>query len=218
MTDVHEATPVRREVRTEPQQRRSLERIDLLLDTAADIIDEHGVNGLSTSAVATRSGSSVGVVYRYFPNIDSLLLALADRNMALYLERFEERIAEDGLPQWQALARQAILSYADLARTEPGFRTIRFGDLIVFRFPEIETDSNRQLASKFAAIFVEQFGFTASDAFLAELEIAIEVADALTRRAFLHDRSGDDEIIERTIRLEIDLLAPFAPVAPGAPA
>ena len=211
MTDVSEATPVRREVRIEPQQRRSLERIDLLLDTAADIIDEHGVNGLSTSAVASRSGSSVGVVYRYFPNIESLLLALADRNLALYLERFEERAAEDGLAEWQSLARLAILSYADLARTEPGFRTIRFGDLIVFRFPDAETDSNRTLATKFANLFVDRFGFPESAAFLDEMEIGLEIADALTRRAFLHDRAGDDRIIERTIELEIELLAPFAP-------
>ena len=215
MTDVTDATPVRRDVRIEPQQRRSLERIDLLLDAAADIIDEFGVNGLSTSAVASRSKSSVGVVYRYFPNIESLLLALADRNMTLYHERFEERLTEDGLDDWQALVRVAVLSYADLARTEPGFRTIRFGDLIVFRFPDIEKDSNRKLAERFAGMFVERFGFTSSDQFLAEMEIVIEVADALTRRAFLHDRLGDESIIERTIALEIDLIAPFAPGAPA---
>lgn len=194
-------------------QRRSLQRIDLLLDTAADIIDAHGVNGLTTSSVAAQSNSSVGVVYRYFPNIDSLLLALAGRNLELYRERLAERIASDGLPDWTSLVRHAILSYADLARSEPGFRIIRFGDLIVFRFPEVQSDSNRQLAAQFGSMFVERFGFESSPEFLDELELAIEVADALTRRAFLHDRNGDERVIQRTIDLEIDLLTPFTPKA-----
>ena len=75
-------------VRTEPVQQRSTERITSLLDAAAHLIDQNGIDGLTTSDVATRSGSSVGVVYRYFPNIQSLLRALAIRN----LERFIDRI------------------------------------------------------------------------------------------------------------------------------
>ena len=213
MTDQPELSPLQREPRTEPVQRRSLQRVDLLLDTAADIIDAQGVNGLTTSSVAAQSHSSVGVVYRYFPNIDSLLLALAARNMELYRERLAERIATDGLSDWTSLVRHAILSYADLARSEPGFRIIRFGDLIVFRFPEVQSDSNRQLATQFGSMFVERFGFTSTPEFLDELELAIEVADALTRRAFLHDRAGDDRVIERTIALEISILSPFAPTS-----
>src|SRR6187431_3310269 len=77
-------------VRAEPVQQRSAERITALLDAAADLIDEHGIDGLTTSDVATRSASSVGVVYRYFPNIQSLLRALAVRNM----DRFNARMAE----------------------------------------------------------------------------------------------------------------------------
>jgi AcrR family transcriptional regulator len=62
-------------IRTAPIQQRSSERITLLLDTAASLIDENGIDKLTTSDVAARSRSSVGVVYRYFPNIQSLLRA-----------------------------------------------------------------------------------------------------------------------------------------------
>ncbi len=207
----NEESAVPQDLRTEPVQRRSIERIDLLLDTAAGIIDEHGINGLTTSDVAARSGSSVGVVYRYYPNIDSLLLALAGRNLVRYQARLEERIREDGLEDWQALVRLAVLAYADLARSEPGFRTIRFGDLIVFRFPELESDTNGQFARQFGAMFVDRFGFRGGREFELALEVCIEVADALTRRAFIHDRNGEERFIAKTIELETDLLAPFAP-------
>ena len=68
-------------MRTEPVQQRSAERITLLLDAAATLIDDSGIDGVTTSAVAKRSSSSVGVVYRYFPNIQALLRSLAARNM-----------------------------------------------------------------------------------------------------------------------------------------
>ena len=41
-------------MRTEPIQRRSSERIELLLDAAAALIDDHGIDGVTTSAVARK--------------------------------------------------------------------------------------------------------------------------------------------------------------------
>ena len=120
-------------VRTEPVQQRSTERITSLLDAAASLIDQNGIDGLTTSDVAARSGSSVGVVYRYFPNIQSLLRALASRNM----ERFTARIfgpAAEAPDTWMAAMNTAIDSYIELLREEPGFRALGFGDVIDKRF------------------------------------------------------------------------------------
>lgn len=202
------------DVRTEPVQRRSIERIDLLLDTAAAIIDERGVNGLTTSEVAARSGSSVGVVYRYYPNIESLLLALAARNLARYRARLDERIRVDGLTDWTSLVRTGVLAYADLARSEPGFRAIRFGDVIVFRFLEQPSDMNAVIAGHFQKLLIERFDFIDGPELDLALEVCIEVADALTRRSFVHNRHGEERFIERTIELETTLLAPYAPHRP----
>src|SRR6187431_1947100 len=132
-------------VRAEPVQQRSAERITALLDAAADLIDEHGIDGLTTSDVATRSASSVGVVYRYFPNIQSLLRALAARN----LDRFNVRMAEAAHGKTTGLMElldQAITTYLELARTEPGFRALRFGDLIDDRFINGDTTNINRIA------------------------------------------------------------------------
>ena len=211
MDDANEATSPPLDVRTEPVQRRSIERIDLLLDTAAAVIDERGIDGLSTSDIAALSRSSVGVVYRYFPNIDSLLLALAGRNMDRYLARVQERVAGADARDWRTFIRESIEAYADLARSEPGFRVIRFGDLVALRFRELESASNVRLAHRFGTMLVDEFGFTGGEAFERELETVIEIADALTRRAFQRDPAGEAAFMERTLQLAVDLLAPFAP-------
>ena len=100
------------ETRTEPVQQRSAARITALLDAAAFLIDEHGIDGLTTSDVAARSQSSVGVVYRYFPNIQSLLRGLASRNMELFSARvFAELNADAG--QWRTAIHSTIDVFVD---------------------------------------------------------------------------------------------------------
>ncbi|MBU1588223.1 MAG: TetR family transcriptional regulator [Actinobacteria bacterium] len=181
-------------VRTEPVQQRSAERITSLLDAAADLIDANGIDGLTTSDVATRSGSSVGVVYRYFPNIQSLLRALASRNMEKFTARIFGTMSEqhDG---WMASMNAAIDGYVDMLRTEPGFRALGFGDVIDKRFVQPDQSNNSVLAREFNALFTRKYNLVPSDDLSLDLEIIIEIADALLHRAFLYERQGDERFI-----------------------
>lgn len=205
MTDVY--VPAALAARAEPVQQRSADRITNLLDAAADLIDEHGIDGLTTSDVATRSASSVGVVYRYFPNIQSLLRALAARNMQKFTAAMfgaDARQAENST----AAMNLAIDAYAELLRTEPGFRALGFGDVIDKRFVQPEVSNNSVLAREFYTLFVERYGMAASDDLAIDLEIVIEIADALLHRAFLYERTGDERYITKLRVLVEDYMAP----------
>jgi AcrR family transcriptional regulator len=183
-------------VRTEPIQQRSTERITSLLDAAADLIDQNGIDGLTTSDVATRSGSSVGVVYRYFPNIQSLLRALASRNM----EKFTARVfvtPTERPEDWMAAINIAIDGYIELLRDEPGFRALGFGDVIDKRFVQPDVSNNSVLSQRFTELFTTTYGFAASPELSLDLEIVVEIADALLHRAFLYDRAGDERFIAK---------------------
>lgn len=204
MIDKIEYTPVIA-VRTEPVQQRSTERITSLLDAAADLIDEHGIDGLTTSDVATRSGSSVGVVYRYFPNIQSLLRSLAARNM----EKFTERIFVTEPPgDWVEAMNSAIDVYVELLRTEPGFRALGFGDVIDKRFVQPDVSNNTRLSHGFNDMFVHNYGLARSEDLSLDLEVIVEIADALLHRAFLYERNGDERFIAKLRTLVHDYLAP----------
>lgn len=185
-------------IRTEPIQQRSSARITLLLDAAATIISEHGIEGLTTSDVATRSESSVGVVYRYFPNIRSLLRALAARNLERYVARLEVQpqgaTALDGLDN-------AIDIIVDMMRNEPGFRAIRFGDVIDERLLEPEMDNSGMLAELFESFLVDRHQVTRSAELTFRLQIAVEIADALIKRAFEVDAGGNARFIDRAREL-----------------
>ena len=49
----------------------------VLLEAAARIFEERGVAAATTDAIAERAGVSVGSLYQYFPNKESLLATLA---------------------------------------------------------------------------------------------------------------------------------------------
>jgi AcrR family transcriptional regulator len=182
-------------VRTEPVQQRSAQRVAHLLDTAAALIDEQGIDALTTSEVAVRSDSSVGVVYRYFPNIQSLLRALAARNLARFTEAVYDALGADAI-EWRQTVDIAIDTFIEFNRSEPGFRALRFGDIIDARFLEPEFSNNGVLARALAGLLSEKYGFTPNDQILFDIEVAIEVGDALLQRAFLLNKQGDQRFID----------------------
>jgi len=187
-------------MRTEPVQQRSAERIALLLDAAAALIDDSGIDGVTTSAVAKRSRSSVGVVYRYFPNIQSLLRALAARNMERYLERVWEGVKNSPEEPWSSFD-STLDAFIAMTRHEPGFRALRFGDVIDQRFISAEVSNNQILARAFADQVGATYDFEPDDELIFHLEVAIEIASGLLTRAFQLDKDGDERFIEATREL-----------------
>ena len=201
--------------RATPVQRRGLARVDSLLDAAAEIVEASGVVAMTTSAIAERSGSSVGVVYRYFPNADAVLVALAARNRERFMARLAEAYAQDRPAEWTGFAMMCVDVYAELGRTIPGFRIVRFGDVVVMRFANHESSNNGDLARQLDDLLVESYGFAPTEELLFATELAMECADAVTRRAFLRASGGDERFIRAAKELIVGILAPHAPEAVG---
>ncbi|MBX2798639.1 MAG: TetR/AcrR family transcriptional regulator [Myxococcales bacterium] len=63
--------------RKQPRQARSKRMVRALLDATAKVLVEEGWSAASTNRVADVAGVSVGSLYQYFPNKESLVLTLA---------------------------------------------------------------------------------------------------------------------------------------------
>ena len=68
--------------RKQPRQARSLATVEAILEAAARVLAERGYAATNTNLVAERAGVSVGSLYQYFPNKDSLITALHERHAA----------------------------------------------------------------------------------------------------------------------------------------
>ena len=69
--------PVRRAL-----QSRSRATVDAIVKATARILAERGWPALNTNAIAARAGVSIGSVYEYFPNKQSILNVIIDRHLA----------------------------------------------------------------------------------------------------------------------------------------
>jgi AcrR family transcriptional regulator len=66
-------------VRKAPRQQRARASVDCVLEAAAQVLEACGEDGFNTNAVAERAGVSIGTLYRYFSDKQSILQALALR-------------------------------------------------------------------------------------------------------------------------------------------
>jgi AcrR family transcriptional regulator len=62
--------------RRAPQQARATLRRAKFLEVAAQLIGQHGYEGVTMTAIAERAGASIGALYDYFPDKQSIALAL----------------------------------------------------------------------------------------------------------------------------------------------
>lgn len=177
-----------------PVQQRGADRVEALLDAVASIIDEEGLDGVSTTAVAYRSGSSVGVLYRYFPNVDSLLRALAQRNLAIYVEVVEKapEMQDPNHPPPWSFGNDV---FVELCRKVPGFARLRFGDPLGGEFLEEGVSNTHVVAQTFADTVARLWGVPADDQLVFHLKMSWTMGLALMTEAFRHDRNGDEAII-----------------------
>src|SRR6266852_3396166 len=86
------------------------------LNATAALVAEHGLTSVTMSQIAKESGIGRATLHKYFPDIDSILVAWHERQVAEHLHRLAEvsertRGARDRL--------QAVLrTYAELSRRE----------------------------------------------------------------------------------------------------
>jgi AcrR family transcriptional regulator len=79
-----------------PRRRRRLKRADReasLLDAAAKIVADEGVDGLTMEGLAARAGINKALPYRFFANRDAVLLALWERETQAFDAEIEAALA-----------------------------------------------------------------------------------------------------------------------------
>jgi AcrR family transcriptional regulator len=182
-------------LRRVPVQGRSVARVQRMLDACAELVDEVGYEGLTTTLLAERAEVAIGSVYQFFPDKRAIVQALTLRNMEAYLERLTSRWAEGAFAHWWDGVDAGIDEYIAMHRSVPGFRTLHFGDVVDVHLLDDERDNNGVIAGRLAQVLVEQFGVADAPRLRFALEIAVEAADALIKLAFRRDPDGDDAVL-----------------------
>ncbi|SCL17417.1 transcriptional regulator, TetR family [Micromonospora rhizosphaerae] len=166
-----------------------------MLDACAELVDEVGYEGLTTTLLAERAEVAIGSVYQFFPDKRAIVQALTLRTMESYLQRLNERFASDDLTHWWDGVDAGIDEYITMHRTVPGFRTLHFGDVVDLHLLDEQRDNNGVIADQLARVLTERFGMADEPRLRFCLEIAVEAADALIKLAFRRQPEGDERVL-----------------------
>jgi AcrR family transcriptional regulator len=77
------------EPRKTPVQARSTVTVEAIFEATIQVLLSHGAERLTTTRVAQRAGVSVGTLYQYYPNKQSLLRAVLESHFNGVVAKFE---------------------------------------------------------------------------------------------------------------------------------
>lgn len=89
--------------RKQPQQARSTELVEAVLQAATQVLAQQGTARFTTARVAERAGVSVGSVYQYFPNKAAILFRLQSDEWTRTTELLQSILEDASKPPLERL-------------------------------------------------------------------------------------------------------------------
>ena len=186
-------------LRRVPVQARSRERVERVLDTAAQLVDEHGPEVVTTASIAVAAGVSIGWLYDFFPNRESVFDAVVERSFEKVTPIAEAVHASMPSADWREALEAVVWTLFDFYRDEPGFRVLWFS-----RFQSAAMVArNRQLDLAGVGRTYERMHRRGLDLVGVDPEHAVHLVIGIIDKgldlAFLLDPDGDRDLIAQTI-------------------
>jgi AcrR family transcriptional regulator len=101
---------------------------EAILDTTAALVAEHGLLAVTMSQIAEETGIGRATLYKYFPDVEAILLAWHDRQITAHLAYLAE-VRDQGASAGERL--EAVLeAYALLSRHSGGHEDAGFAELL----------------------------------------------------------------------------------------
>lgn len=192
-----------------PTQARSRERVERMLDAAAEVFSEVGYDAATTEGIAVRAGTSIGSIYQFFPNKQALLDAIATRYLDRARALFDELTSEEArkLP-WRTLLGRAIDAFAATSG-DKDFRAVWVNWKISGEFLEAGQALNREFALRCEALLAAQAkGLTPQRRALVATVI-VEVISAMLFVAARRSEPQSAKLVEETKIVLERYLAPY---------
>jgi len=203
------ATPTTSPPRRVPRQERSRRRVEGLLDAAARLVVERGVEALTTRDIAEAAGAPVASLYQYFADKEDVLLALAQRDMDEMDTQVAADLAEVEVLSIATLVRTTMAAYVAVYRRRPAFVEIYLRgrtNVAVHRFGRQHNARTAQVLLEFAV----DSGLAGPDLGLEVAVLAVEVGDRVFQLAYEHDDAGDPRLVEEGIAMMTAYLERYA--------
>jgi AcrR family transcriptional regulator len=183
-----------------PQQSRSIERVERILDAAAQLVVSDGVDALTTRGVAALAEVPVATLYQYFADKDEILLALVERDIA----EMDAEVAAD-LGALEVLSIGSIVettmrAFVKVYLRRPAFVVIWMRGRTNAAIRDFCRDHNQAVAADLYRL-ARDAGLLKPGTRRLHAELAVEVGDRVFQLAFETKLRGDKTVISEGVEL-----------------
>lgn len=176
-------------MRRDPVQARSRETVERILDAAAELIAEAGVDATTTRTIADRAGVSAAALYRFFENRDQILDRLLQRDLVRlddHLQAGEEGWVPGDVAE---LIHRELSLYCEYFERSPSVVALWFGARISDTVVAQVRERNLRVARRLQEL-CEAAGLVAG-VDLAAFAVLVELGDRVLELAFRDRRKAD---------------------------
>ncbi len=201
--------PTSRGTRRRPIQARSREKVERILDAAAQLVVAEGVDTLTTRSVARESGVPVASLYQYFADRDAILLALVERDTAEMDAQVASDLGELTLISIDTLVETTMNAFVKVYERRPAFVEIYLRGRINAAIADYCRRHNQRIATDVLA-FATEAGLVREDAPPRGAELAVEIGDRVFQLAYERDSRGDRFLVDEGITMVSSYLKRYA--------
>ena len=193
-------SPVDMQTKTQPLQERSRQTFESILSTAALLLEEVGIESLSTNMICARANLTPPALYRYFPNKYALLKELGTRLMDVQDQAMFEWIEGGGLVA--ETMEEAFQKSVDIqmkinaiTRAQPAALWIARAMRAVPMLRQVRIESRERVADAFFKALRSQHKVTSDATLRLAIRLNIEMASAATEMILEEPDADEAEIV-----------------------
>lgn len=201
-----ESAPPRRA----PVQLRSQQTVQRVLDAASSLLQQISLEEITTTRIAAEAGLSIGALYRFFPDKQSIIDAIAVRHVEQFKASVEPKLLKLVVREAASLKKfdptvlldAVIDAYVVYLDAHPDFRTISFGRHISPATKEREASPHVGLPGLLKKFIVRRLGMADSSELDLRLRVVSEAGERLIAYAYEQGaREERDRVIAEMKRM-----------------
>jgi AcrR family transcriptional regulator len=182
-------------LRNVPTQARSRERLRRVLDAADQVLARDGADAFTTTRIARVAGVPVGSVYRYFPDKEAIVEALAGRYWSEFADLVAATAELDEESPMPDPAAGVLETLAAGFRGRPGFLALWYGGLRTERIRDATRPTREEIAASVQRILAVHWPDAPAHDRAAAARMVVVAGDGLLREAFRASRGGDAALL-----------------------
>jgi AcrR family transcriptional regulator len=181
--------------RREPVQARSRQTVTRILDAAAAIADEEGVEAATTRTIADRAGVSYPSLYRFFADRDAIFDELLERHCTEMDELCVEAEQTWTITSFAELFNREIDFHVAYYRKHPSSARLWMGGRSSPMVTKHVHARMQSLANRMHVILVDA-GLIPTDTDPLNMLVAVEIADRVLEFSYRDNNDFDEAILD----------------------